>query len=217
MSAKKANKALAKPSGKPQWLTNFQSGAANRLEEQRAKNEAAIMAQGFTNKQELGNGMTQYTRPPSSGMDAPSGAVDSSFQKIMGGNRPSLKSLDDLFEYEGVKYGDLPSYKAGSGGGKSLDRLASMMGGQIYNPYQFSRMKSAGGASGEYPYKSALSGQEASAAMAKQKMAGEQSMREARLGAETNRQMQAINLGYASVAEMEADLRRKRIASLLST
>jgi hypothetical protein len=79
------------------------------------------------------------------------------------------KGLDSLFSYQGVKYQDLPSYKAGGGGGKSLDRLAQMMGGQIYNPNQYARMTSQGSSSGEYPYKSALSEQEAAAQASLQK------------------------------------------------
>jgi hypothetical protein len=80
------------------------------------------------------------------------------------------RGLDSLFSYQGVKYNDLPSYKFGTkGGSKSLDRLAQMMGGQIYNPNQYARMTSQGSSSGEYPYKSALSGQEAAAQAALQK------------------------------------------------
>jgi hypothetical protein len=212
MAAKtKGTQTSAGLANKPQWLTNFQSGMANRLEGQKANNEAMMMARGFTNKQDLGGGMTQYTQP------SQSGAVGSSFGRMMGSDAPSLKSLDDQFMYQGVKYGDLPSYRAGSGGGRSLDRLAAMMGGQIYNPYQFSRMKSAGSASGEYPYKSALTGQEISGSMAKQELAGKQSLAEARFRAEREREMQAANMGYASAAEMESALRRKKALSLLST
>jgi hypothetical protein len=210
-SKTKGTQTSAGLANKPKWLTDFQSGMAKNLDAQRANNETMMTAQGFTNKQDLGGGMTQYTKPNSSS------AVGSSFGRMMGSDAPSLKSLDDQFMYQGVKYGDLPSYKAGSGGGKSLDRLAAMMGGQIYNPYQFSRMKSAGSSSGEYPYKSALAGQETSTAMAKQELAGKQSLQEARFRAETEKQMQAASMGYASAAEMEADLRRKKIMGLLST
>jgi len=84
------------------------------------------------------------------------------------------KGLDNLFSYQGKKYGDLPSYKVGGGGGESLDRLAQMMGGQIYNPYQYARMTSSGSSSGEFPYKSTLSAQEAAAQAKLQKMRGEQ-------------------------------------------
>lgn len=71
------------------------------------------------------------------------------------------QGVENLFSYQGTKYNDLPSYKAGSGGGQSLDRLAQMMGGQIYNPYQFSRMTSAGSKGGALPFESTLSSQEA--------------------------------------------------------
>jgi len=114
----------------------------------------------------------------------PAKSIEDSYKNIVGGppsrKPPSLKELDDLFSYEGKKYGDMPSYKTGEGGGRSLDRLAQMMGGQIANPYQYARMTSSGSSSGGYPYKSAIQGQaeeaQAKSASELQKMRGEQDM-----------------------------------------
>lgn len=119
------------------------------------------------------------------------------------------KGLDDLFSYQGVKYQDLPSYKAGGGGGKSLDRLAQMMGGQIYNPNQYARMTSQGAASGEYPYKSALSGQEAAAQASLQKMRGEQETSLARMRGE-----QEAGLQRERFAQEVGQQKQQQIAAL---
>ena len=115
-------------------------------------------------------------------------AINQSYNNIIGGGKGGgggslvdeigkiQKGLDNLFSYQGTRYGDMPSYKVGGGGGQSLDRLAQMMGGQIYNPYQYARMTSSGSSSGEFPYKSLLAGQEAAAQAKLQKARGEQEM-----------------------------------------
>lgn len=119
------------------------------------------------------------------------------------------KGLDSLFSYQGVKYNDLPSYKAGGGGGKSLDKLAQMMGGQIYNPNQYARMTSQGSSSGEYPYKSALSGQEAAAQASLQKMRGEQETSLAKMRGE-----QESGLQRDRFAQEAAQQKQQQIAAL---
>ena len=119
------------------------------------------------------------------------------------------KGLDSLFSYQGVKYQDLPSYKAGGGGGKSLDRLAQMMGGQIYNPNQYARMTSQGSSSGEYPYKSALSGQEAAAQASLQKMRGEQETSLAKMRGE-----QESGLQKERFAQEAAQQKQQQITAL---
>jgi hypothetical protein len=65
---------------KPDWFLRQQEGQAKRLESQRANNEGVMSAQGFTQKKDLGGGMTQYTRPEAGG------AVGSSFGRMMGGS-----------------------------------------------------------------------------------------------------------------------------------
>jgi hypothetical protein len=65
---------------KPDWFLRQQEGQVKRLEGQRANNEGVMSAQGFTQKKDLGGGMTQYTRPEVGG------AVGSSFGKMMGGS-----------------------------------------------------------------------------------------------------------------------------------
>jgi hypothetical protein len=120
------------------------------------------------------------------------------------------KGLDSLFSYQGVKYNDLPSYKFGTkGGSKSLDRLAQMMGGQIYNPNQYARMTSQGSSSGEYPYKSALSAQEAAAQASLQKMRGEQETSLAKMRGE-----QESGLQRERFAQEAAQQKQQQIAVL---
>jgi hypothetical protein len=156
-------------------------------------------------------------------------AVQGSFEKMLGSSSPAgLSNLDGQFSYQGVSYGDLPSYKAGQKGGSlGLDRLAMMMGGQIYNPYQFARMTSSGGASGEYPYKSALSAQEAGQAAGLQEMQatqarqleslrGIQAKELAAASSAEEAERIALNSGFASAAEMRRYLRNKQSALLSS-
>lgn len=180
------------------------------------------------------NGNMTYQTP------AAQGQVGQSFDKmfaggggaksggIVGVGSPSLANLDREFSYQGVPYGDLPSYKVGQKGGSlGLDRLAMMMGGQIYNPYQFARMTSSGGASGEYPYKSALSAQEAGQAAGLQEMQatqarqleslrGIQAKELAAASSAEEAERIALNSGFASAAEMRRYLRNKQSALLSS-
>ncbi len=123
---------------------------------------------------------------------------------IKGGTSNPIKKLDDLFSYQGVKYQDMPSYQYGGGGGKSLDRLAQMMGGQIYNPNQYARMTSQGSASGEFPYKSTLSAQEAAAQAGLQKMRGEQERGLQALRGEQEKGLQQDRF------KIEADIRKQQ-------
>jgi hypothetical protein len=121
------------------------------------------------------------------------------------------KGLDSLFSYQGVKYQDLPSYKDGGGGGKSLDRLAQMMGGQIYNPYQYSRMTSSGSSSGKFPYESTLSSQEAASQAALQKLRGEQES-----GLQKLRGEQEMGLQSARFKEERESQKMTQLANLES-
>lgn len=181
---------------------NPQQGSNPNIERQLANNEQSLIARGFAEKTILPSGQTAYMKPQT---------IQESYGKMVGGGggggskKPSLADLDKLFSYQGVQYGDLPSYKAGQTGGvEVLDRLAMMMGGQIYNPYQFARMTSSGGASGEYPYKSALSEQEAGQAMGLQGMRGQQELGLQRLRGEQEVGLQRLR------GEQEAGLFEKR-------
>lgn len=149
--------------------------------------------------------------------------INESYKNIVGGNKGGgggggasvgevgkiHKGLDDLFKYQGVKYGDMPSYKAGSGGGQSLDRLAQMMGGQIYNPYQYARMTSSGSSSGEFPYKSTLSAQDAAAQAGLQRMRGEQDISLQRMRGE-----QESGLQRERFTQEAAQQKQQQIAAL---
>lgn len=191
---------------------NPQQGSNPNIERQLANNEQSLIARGFTEKTILPSGQTAYMKPQT---------VQESYGKMVGGGggggsiKPNLADLDKLFSYQGVQYGDLPSYKVGQKGGSlGLDRLAMMMGGQIYNPYQFARMTSSGGASGEYPYKSALSEQEAGQEKGLQGMRGEQELGLQRLrgeqevGLQRLRGEQEIGLrGIQKTNEQKSNLR----------
>jgi len=108
----------------------------------------------------------------------------------------TLQGLDSMFSYQGTKYGDLPSYKAGGGGGQSLDRLAQMMGGQIYNPYQYARMTSSASSSGKLPYESTLSAQSAGqqAALQRQRAREEMELQKLRGSQESGLQSERFKL-----------------------
>lgn len=141
-------------------------------------------------------------------------SVKNSFEKIFGGSQqsgPTLADLDRQFSYQGVQYGDLPSYKVGQKGGSlGLDRLAMMMGGQIYNPYQFARMTSSGGASGEYPYKSALSQQEAGQAAGLQSMKARQDLAMQGFASRQDLEKLALASGFSSIEAMQRYARQKQ-------
>jgi len=58
------------------------------------------------------------------------------------------------------QYKSMPSYKTGGGGDSAIEGLSKMMGGSIPNPYEFSKMVSAGKGAGESPYELQKMGQE---------------------------------------------------------
>jgi hypothetical protein len=66
-----------------------------RLKKQREENEERLFSQGFTEKKDLGGGVFQYSKPIVENInEEDESIVGSSFNKMLGGNLPSMSSLE---------------------------------------------------------------------------------------------------------------------------